>query len=804
MSLTPPVLDTRRFDDLVAEARARIPRFTPEWTNFNESDPGMTLVKLHAWMTETILYELNRVPDLNYIQFLNLIGLRPRPAEPARTQLTFTLDKLDKPTDALIVHLPLGAKVAVDDPDLAEEVIFETDASFPALNGAIGAVIVPKPGQDDKRVMVTEFDSKEQTTTWLHAFAPFGGKVHDPEQSNNPPMLYLALLVRPHLAEETARYSEDVLPAGPLDLHVEAVQVFDEDARGEIVQGPKRLACPPPGATDTPIDAIEWQIFTAGADATAAFDQPRSPSIQGGWKPLNLSRDETRGLTRSGHIVLEIPEGAPRLNPRDLPADFWDSFDQPKPPATVDELLSVVDNPGLGDIDEKHWQAMGVTDQDDLAELLACKEDPADIKAKIEALAAQISPDALSAEDWAAIHPAFAVDLPKDKAGEFRQLYWLRAVLKVDVASAELREIRLNTVPATQAATRLDDQLGRSNGRPGQVFELPKSPVLIDPLTKEPVLELVVTEGDTQTTWTRVDDFYNQGPESTVFVLDPNAGMITFGDGRAGRVPVADAQITARKTRIGGGAIGNVAAGKITALKGKLRGFKSVTNARAAAEGSDAEPLEAAKLRAPHDLRTRDRAITFEDFSYLAKETPGVAVHTAYALAGKRPKDGAFVSKAGAVTVVVLPTNSEPTPQPSEAQLRTLCQWLEPRRLVTTELYVTGPRYTKIGSINARLTVLADHDLAQVTEAATQALLDFMHPLTGGRDRQGWPFGEDIFHGDLYDLLLGQSGIRRVSGLHLTLDRVPDADPTADVTALPEGHLPDLRRAVIDLDVRYD
>ena len=84
MPLTPPNLDSRRFDDLVAEARQRIPRYTPEWTNFNDSDPGMTLVKLHAWMTETILFSLNQVPDLNYIAFLNLIGLAPEPARPAR------------------------------------------------------------------------------------------------------------------------------------------------------------------------------------------------------------------------------------------------------------------------------------------------------------------------------------------------------------------------------------------------------------------------------------------------------------------------------------------------------------------------------------------------------------------------------------------------------------------------------------------------------------------------------------------------------------------------------------------------
>ena len=85
MPLTAPNLDTRRFKDLVEEARARIPRYTPEWTNFNDSDPGMTLVKLHAWLTETLLFQLNQLPELTYIKFLELLNVQPRPAVAAQT-----------------------------------------------------------------------------------------------------------------------------------------------------------------------------------------------------------------------------------------------------------------------------------------------------------------------------------------------------------------------------------------------------------------------------------------------------------------------------------------------------------------------------------------------------------------------------------------------------------------------------------------------------------------------------------------------------------------------------------------------
>ena len=81
MSLQAPKLDNRTFAELVKEARDRIPRFTPDWTNFNDADPGMTLVKLQAWLTETLLYELNRVPELNYIKFLQLLNISPVAAQ---------------------------------------------------------------------------------------------------------------------------------------------------------------------------------------------------------------------------------------------------------------------------------------------------------------------------------------------------------------------------------------------------------------------------------------------------------------------------------------------------------------------------------------------------------------------------------------------------------------------------------------------------------------------------------------------------------------------------------------------------
>ena len=84
-----PVIDNRRFDDIVAEVRARIPRYSPEWTDFNDSDPGITLTQLFAWMTDLLLYRINLVPELNYLKFLQLIGIELKPAQPAKAEVTF-------------------------------------------------------------------------------------------------------------------------------------------------------------------------------------------------------------------------------------------------------------------------------------------------------------------------------------------------------------------------------------------------------------------------------------------------------------------------------------------------------------------------------------------------------------------------------------------------------------------------------------------------------------------------------------------------------------------------------------------
>ncbi len=73
MPLTLPDLDDRRYVDLVEEARAFIPTYAPEWTDHNASDPGITLIEMFAYLSEMLIYRLNRVTDANRRAFLRLL-----------------------------------------------------------------------------------------------------------------------------------------------------------------------------------------------------------------------------------------------------------------------------------------------------------------------------------------------------------------------------------------------------------------------------------------------------------------------------------------------------------------------------------------------------------------------------------------------------------------------------------------------------------------------------------------------------------------------------------------------------------
>lgn len=122
MSLRPPNLDDRRFDQLVDEARRRIAQHCPEWTDLSPGDPGMTLLEAFAYLTETMIYRLNRLPEKAYVEFLRLIGVRLQPPAAAASVLHF---RLSRPQNHP-VEIARGTRVTTGRGDGAEPPVFTT------------------------------------------------------------------------------------------------------------------------------------------------------------------------------------------------------------------------------------------------------------------------------------------------------------------------------------------------------------------------------------------------------------------------------------------------------------------------------------------------------------------------------------------------------------------------------------------------------------------------------------------------------------------------------------------------------
>src|SRR5678815_3877120 len=102
-------LDDRRYHQLIDESVARISVHNREWTNFHQSDPGITLIQVFAFLTESLLYRCNQVPDRNRIKFLRLLGVNLRPAASARGIVTFNNERGPRQTITLNEDLEVRA-----------------------------------------------------------------------------------------------------------------------------------------------------------------------------------------------------------------------------------------------------------------------------------------------------------------------------------------------------------------------------------------------------------------------------------------------------------------------------------------------------------------------------------------------------------------------------------------------------------------------------------------------------------------------------------------------------------------------
>src|SRR4051794_14680004 len=144
MALPAPTLDDRRFQDLVNDAKRLVMRRCPEWTDHNVSDPGVTLIETFAFMTDQLLFRLNRVPDRLYLKFLDLIGLHLLPPVAASVPVTFWLSA---PATAPLL-IAAGTQAGTPRTETAESVTFATIDDLAIVPVTLQTILTLGAGQD--------------------------------------------------------------------------------------------------------------------------------------------------------------------------------------------------------------------------------------------------------------------------------------------------------------------------------------------------------------------------------------------------------------------------------------------------------------------------------------------------------------------------------------------------------------------------------------------------------------------------------------------------------------------------------
>lgn len=116
MTLQAPKLDDRSFYDLLAEAKRLAQARCPEWTDFSVGEPGTTLLEMYAFLTEIMLYRVNRIPERAYVEFLRLMGVRLAPPGAAHVSLELRRSEGNQRR----IEVPRGTRVSVARPSEGE------------------------------------------------------------------------------------------------------------------------------------------------------------------------------------------------------------------------------------------------------------------------------------------------------------------------------------------------------------------------------------------------------------------------------------------------------------------------------------------------------------------------------------------------------------------------------------------------------------------------------------------------------------------------------------------------------------
>ncbi|MBM3670004.1 MAG: putative baseplate assembly protein [Actinobacteria bacterium] len=358
---------------------------------------------------------------------------------------------------------------------------------------------------------------------------------------------------------------------------------------------------------------------------------------------------------------------------------------------------------------------------------------------------------------------------------------WVRIVVEEFDASQprykvtpEVSQITAETmggmVKAHHCEPVMDEILGPCSGAPGEQLQLSRHPLAG---TLHNYMTADVSESHGWETWTRVAYFSESGPNDRHFTLDEGSGEMRFGpvirqpDGSVrlyGATPPAQAMVRIPKYFVGGGREGNVEPDTLTVLRSSLPFVGEVTNPRAATGGSDAESIEDLKQRAAISVRTQTRAVAARDYELIVKQAEPSFARVACL-------DATELGKPGHVIVLVVPWVPRDIPdfqllQPSENSLRAVRDVIDFRRPLGTVVHIEPPRYLGV-SVAVRLVAAAGADPRVLTARADDAIRDFLHPVTGGPQGEGWPFGYPLLLADVHSVLQRIPGLSYVDVVRL-------------------------------------
>ena len=366
-----------------------------------------------------------------------------------------------------------------------------------------------------------------------------------------------------------------------------------------------------------------------------------------------------------------------------------------------------------------------------------------------------------------------------------RRLFWLRCRIAettrvageaaVFTQAPEIYQITAAPtgalLPAEHSTVETEETIGVSDGTPSQTFATRFAPVLA--LAPGETLEVKTGDGDWEP-WEQVDSFAGSGVGDRHFGIDLVHGHIRLGpelpdaDGGVvlhGAIPTKGAILRMCRYRHGGGRTGNVDAGTISVLRSAMPGVASVSNPRAALGGVDPESLESARQRSALQIRTRYRAVTAEDYEFLATEaTPRVA--RALRVVDDQP----------GVTLRILPrvdpadrklTFEELTPD--ELLLEEIQRYIDARKLPGTPVRLLPMRFRAV-SVVVNLQVTPRAHTQRIERHVRNQLYTYLNPLSGGNPGavgSGWPPGRSLNQGELYAIMHAFDAVEAVKILRL-------------------------------------